>query len=94
MGIVPNKICTDKNNLKAGMLMGTGMKMKDSIKARLQADMAKHGFTKIYQLRDWIHQIQQVAPRNNTYYLCDGQKSNPTFEEVHLVIDEMEKLNE
>lgn len=67
------------------------MKIKARIKERLQADMVKHGFTNIYQLRDWIRQLQQAMPNNDTYYLCDGQEPNPTWEEVHLVIDEMEK---
>lgn len=67
------------------------MKIKDRIKARLRADMVKQGFTNIYQLRDWIRQLQRVMPRNDTYYLCDGQELNPTWEKVHLVIDEMEK---
>lgn len=67
------------------------MKIKERIEARLRADMVKQGFTNTYQLRDWIRQLQQAMPRNNTYYLCDGEKPNPTFEEVHSVIDEMEK---
>jgi len=69
----------------------TSKQMKKRIKVRLRADMVKQCFTNIYQLRDWIRQLQQAMPRNNTYYLCDGQESNPTFEQVHLVIDEMSR---
>ena len=54
------------------------------------ASYAKQGFTFYGELRKYLLQLRAVMPRSNIYYLSGEEGDEVTFEQMHVVLDQLE----